>query len=322
MACPFIYLRTDLLPNAQTGGFWTYNGYAEDFDGDKDNFMQFTDTPASEPEELGDPLVGDSPGIDPTGHSVGFYSFTYQLDDGDCRLLTNVVLPIVETFSAGQTVLKSSCAEDGSTYQLFDLVSNFGALDVATHGYWVQVAGTPNPHPGFYNPSDPTLATFDPSTINFPSDVPSWIFKYVVPQLAPEGFTNYGCTNCNSSTADVRIGYYIVNNQSCCPGQEFCHVIDIQDGETIYAVWLTVGSITNVNAPMNFPYTLPADNADFLEDLNNFLINNGGGYATLNTEVSPGWTRIRVFNPCVAWDRVCRSSDCTTFTNAGFSECP
>lgn len=311
MACPAINLR-NLLLSSQAGGSWTYNGFKAVYDGDPDNLAQFNGTPASPPEELA-ALAGDDPTVDPDGHTVGFYSLTYEVIDAGCTAENNVVLPLAESYFAGVGTLKSACNGDESVYQLFNLISNFGSLPVDTNGAWTQVGGTPNPHPGFYNPVDPTLATFDASTINHPSHQPAWRFRYSVAPDTVEGFEHYDCLQCEPDSADVRITYFIsMNEDGCCPSSGLCYSFNVDDGVSIHAILLQAGSITNVNPPMDFPYVFPADREDFAQDLTNYLANNGGGSCEALPVPFQNSSIVYIDNPCVAPASACTVGTCET----------
>lgn len=310
MACPTVNIRTELLYYAQAGGTWTYNGYSETFDGDHDNLAQFSDTPASPPEEFSS-LTGDNPTFDPTNHTPGYYSLTYSLSDDGCTAENNIVIPIVETAYAGVDITKSACNGDGSVYRLFDLVSNFGDLPVATTGTWHQTNGTPNPHPGFYNGgANPEVALFDTTTISYPGDTFPLKFTYILPDPVVEGFTQARCYTCTGDQANVNVTYYTVIG-SCCPDSETCYQAVIPDGSVSYLILRNVGSITNSNLPMDFPYSFPAENDDFIEHLNDFLINNGGGHATI--QALGGNNTVSIYGACVGFDRVCLNEGCSSF---------
>lgn len=318
MACPIVNLRTDLLYSAQDGGTWTYNGYSSTFDGDDDNLAQFVESPASAPEEFST-LAGDNPTFDPTGHTVGFYSLTYTLTDGGCSAENNIVIPIAQTYYAGIDRTKSTCNGDASIFNLFDLISDFGnEADVDDQGYWMQLNGTPNPHPGFYNPTDPTLATFDVSEINYPSDTFPLEFYYTTQEPAVAGFTQTRCPQCSADHSLVRLTYYTVVG-GCCDDSGNCYEAEVPDGTTFYLMLLNAGSVSNSSDAMNFPYTLPADNTAFEDDLNNYLTNNGGGTATVTAGV--GSTTIAINNPCVGFNRVCLNEGCSSYISFTSGTC-
>lgn len=320
MACPAINLRSALLFNADTGGSWTYNGYSSTFDGDDDNLAQFVGIPASPPEETGGPLVGDNPLIDPSGHTTGFYSFTYSLVDGGCSVDNNVVMPIVETYFAGQDTSFGICTDNNSTYQFFDLISDFGSLTVDTLGTWSQIGGTPNPHPGFNNNVDPTLVTFDASDINHPNDTFPLVFQYTTQTPSTPGFWNPRCPQCQADTSTISI---TMSSPDCCTGATQCYEGSVPDGTTIHKVLNTGFTfIDSSDMAMNFPYTLPADNAAFEADLNNYLINNGGGSVTVTAgSPGPGFNRVEINNPCIPVVGVCTILSCETYIAFTGSTC-
>jgi hypothetical protein len=313
MACPVVPLRTQLLYYAQEGGEWTYNGFSTTFDGDRDNLVQFNDTPTSEPEEFGDPLVGDDPTVDPTGHDVGFYSLTYTITDGGCEVENNIVLPIMETYYAGVDVVKSSCPEDQSTYNLYTLVSEFEAPStVDDQGYWVQLNGTPNPHPGFFDgDGDPTLATFDPTFINYPSDGFPLEFYYTTQEPNLTGFDRTRCAGCAADHSLVRFTFYTVSDEGgCCPDQLNCYTLVVPDGTAIYSFNKTVGSLSDADLGMDFPYTLPGDLTGLLNDVQEYLSHNGGGtISAVDTGVT---TTITITAPCVGFTQACTADPCST----------
>lgn len=316
MACPTVNLLTDLLINADGGGTWTYNGYAASYDGDPDNLAQFVDIPASPPEELG-ALAGEDPSVDPTGHTVGFYSLTYDLSSGGCTATNNIVLPILETYYAGQDVTKAICSDDTSLFNLFDLISDFGNLSVDTQGTWEQLNGTPNPHPGFTNPVDPQDATFDVSYIDYPNDTFPLQFMYTTREPAAEGFTRSRCIDCAADTSIVSI---TMTSTTCCPDLGLCYEADIPDLSNIYTFTLNTGILNNADEGMNFPYTLPADNSGLETDLNNYLTNNGGGTATITAGV--GVSTILIQNACIGFRSACHNEACSSSTTFELTTCP
>jgi len=312
MACPVINLRSDLLLNADAGGTWTYNGYSATFDGDDDNLAQFVGSPASPPEETAS-LIGDDPTLDPTGHTVGFYSFTYSLVSGGCSADNNIVLPIMATYTAGDDVSKTICQDDRSIFNLFDLIDDFGANGVDTGGSWEQLNGTPNPHPGFSNNVDPTLATFDVSEIDWPNDTFPIHFYYTTQEPGVAGFTRTRCPQCSSDHSSV---YITMTGTSCCTASTYCYQGTVLDGTTIYKITYLDGSfIDNTSDAMNFPYTLPGDNATFEADLNSYLTNNGGGTCTIiASDPAPTYNTVYVDIPCKRLDALCTTSDCSLYT--------
>jgi hypothetical protein len=210
-------LRTDYLQNASTGGTWTYNGAilitgsANPYDGDVDNTTQFStsaDTIPSPPGELpaaGNPVTGgDNPSIDSTGHTVAYYSFTYEVTSGSCTGTTNIVMPLIDAANAGDDATHNECETATWSINLWDQVDDG---DTATIGMWTQIAGFPNPHPGFDDgEADPTTATFDFNQMNYPSDTFPMKFTFTTNADVPTGYTLAGdCASCLTDSATVTV---------------------------------------------------------------------------------------------------------------------
>jgi hypothetical protein len=321
MACS-INLRTHLLNGASTGGTWTYNGYSASFDGDEDNLAQFGASGSNPPEELptaGLDLVGDDPTLDANNHDVGFYSFTYALNTGTCSMSINKVLPIVEgPDNGGRNAEIIHCPDLDHLVPLWHYVTNGYNTEVDETGTWTQFGGNPNPHPGFFDGGgDPTAATFDLAQVNYPWEDFPFGFQYTLPDpVPPEGYEIYN--NCNSCLHQLGLVSVGLNNQyECCTGVGFTYTTLISNETIIYGFeledsqYLNNFQPDNPNPYMNFPYTVPFDNAQLTADLTNWLQNNGGGWGS-STPATPPWNTLRIIDPCVEFVNVCLDEGCTS----------
>jgi hypothetical protein len=318
MACS-INLRTHLLNGASTEGTWTYNGYSASFDGNEDNLAQFGASGSNPPEELptaGQDLSGDNPAFDSESHDTGYYSFTYSITSDTCSTDINRVLPVVDGPDNGipQTEV-FYCDELTATISLWEILTQAGALEVDTDGYWIQIQGGPNPHSGFYTGgNDPTLATFDLSSVNYPWDDFPFMFQYILPApTAPNPYTLYNCDECLNSLGLVII--QISNEYDCCTGVGRTFTELISNETMIFGFELEGGSFLNNFVPdnpnphMNFPYSIPADNAQLTADLTDWLQANGGGFASM-TPATPPWNTLRIIDPCIPLTHICLNEGC------------
>lgn len=211
-------LRTNHLSStASTGGTWTYNGAilisgsANPYDGNPDNVTQFStsaDTIPSPPGEFPSAGAtvsgGDNPSFDSTGHTVAYYSFTYELTSGSCTVENNIVIPLIDAPDAGADDTHNECPTADWSINLWDMIDDGSASSTGT---WTQIAGTPNPHPGFDDGgADPTTATFDFDLMNWPADTFPLKFQFTTTADIPSGYTlPSGCSDCSSDSSVATI---------------------------------------------------------------------------------------------------------------------
>jgi len=305
MACTISFiptLITGLADLADAVYTWTYNGFilitgsANPYDGDADNLTQFitsADTPANPPEEFptkGNSFPTENPEVDFTGHTAGYYSLSLTIRDStlSCSTTNNIVLPLVEGPNPGVSVEGYPvCTTEDNIINVFDLISIGGTNGTRDDGSWTQVGGTPNPHPGFYDGgTDPTLATFDWSQVNYPHDSGPFIFEYESAVDIPTGFKfpKVACSNCLSETSTVTFSQ---SNTGYCCGNPFCYryfMTYSTTSENLVAMrvynWPDVITFATDPYFTQGNYDVETQMATFVDDLNNWFANHNGGVAT------------------------------------------
>lgn len=311
------FLRNVGVPTGATSEY-IYNGYAEEFDGDVDNLAQFVDTPADPPVEFptaGDPIAFDS--FDPEGVTAGYYSLTFVIEAfGDCpETETNFVIPIVEQFDAGISETKAYLISNTTPVNLYTAWGDKAPTDPTGFG-WLN-SGQVNAYPGYSNGGtslDITDDTFTPSVAGI--GVYRFTFGGIPP--APTGFNNE-CRECfNARQLTIRI-------TAACTGTVFCYEIVVPPANEIHSIELEDGtSLSAAEFPGEFTFPYDTDetgDADQLEtDLNAWLVDNGGGTATVTFSGITGFT-INIDSPCFGPTDVCLDALCATSEEPTITVC-
>jgi hypothetical protein len=185
MACA-IFLRTDLLTGADTGGEWTYDGYSID----NTTFGAGGTAPGA--------LVGDNPELDVTGWTPGFYKFTYAGGTGECADEVSTILAVIASPDAGCTPddITYCEGEGGSGVNLLTLKNDECEEEITNDDLTIEWDGV----------SDDPGAAFSAGSLDI-EDLPvgTYTFTFTKTATVPGGFTLSECENCEASEATLTI---------------------------------------------------------------------------------------------------------------------
>lgn len=278
---------------------YIYNGYVILYDDDPDNLAQFIDVPANPPGELpapGNPIIGTT--VDPDGHTAGYYSITRRVTDGGDTDDENYVMNIQEQPDAGTSFFSNKCVSD-DTFNLYTEWNVFSPPSPV--GSWDNQIDVNN-YAGYdgVTLNDITDDTFTPGT----AGTGTYDFVYV-----EEASSSPSCIDCRQETT-----LQIIVDRSCCTGEDFCYEVTLDfSTDRVHGFTLDSGTLdsTTASAWFNFPYTLSSsqDVANLSVDLNNWLVNHGGGTGVVSGDTNGNGT-ITINNPCNVWTNVCTASLC------------
>lgn len=180
MACN-VTLRTDLLPNAEPGGTWTYDGMT----------ANSTNAPTGSPTTLS----GDNPTIDTTTYPSGWLWFTYSAVD-NCSNPVSLQANFYKApaTDAGQDGTTSHCANETQVLTLRDFLQGTAQTSLT-------FTSTGNTPPA--NSFNPQNGTFDLSQVN---SAGTFIFQASAFPNTPTGYpASDNCDNCDPKTATVTV---------------------------------------------------------------------------------------------------------------------
>ena len=295
MAC-IINLKdslSGLAVTAVSSEDWRYNGWNSVYNGDADDLTQFTSGPASPPEELPAPAAfigSDDLAIDYSGHTAGYYSYTYRVVCLGDTIDTNIVVYVATRPSVGTDETIYKCVRD-SAFNLWDEWDTVGTAppNAATSGYGWLNQSLVNGYSGYTNVGldvNITNDLFDPGA--------SWYgtfdFIYQEIPVIPSPF-NYTCSDCvQTSTLEV-----IVNNSA------HCVQAIVPSGFPLIFILTDRGNISAATPGVNFPHTYPWDLSAIETDIQYWIDNTSNIEGTAQVQLSGSDLEITIFNTCVGF---------------------
>lgn len=179
-----LYLRTDFMYGAPTGGYWVYNGYSSSSESGP-----FTDIPANPiwiGIDSGDVIpFGDDPQLNYLNRSVGFHSFTYNYVGGSNTLTI-------------QIIDDADCAGEDNT--VYDSSSSATPIDLSTY---LASAGCPSPAGGGnWENLDGASGWSAPNLTPNVAGAGTFRFRYT---LTPTTFDIVDCADCPAFEATITV---------------------------------------------------------------------------------------------------------------------
>lgn len=177
-------LRTDFLIGADTGGVWSWIGYAATIGG------SYSTLNGTNPGVL----IGDNPAVDFNNFIVGFYKFRYARPSSiTCGFPVEFIIPVQQQPNAGINGTVTDCT---GSYNIIDLFSKLGGSP-QQGGIWSIISGSP------------PASSYDLSAGIFVIDenvtTGTYVFKYTINEpTPPAGYTN-NCSDCAASESTVTI---------------------------------------------------------------------------------------------------------------------